>query len=276
LEHQRSNRIGQHFVKSTQRLDCLGSHQRGGFSDLSGDTVQGNGVANGNYLNESAIRRTGSGASKPLIQLWFSSRRMKVCRSSRYVHSPQLHRRRGVLVPAYALPTSPDMPSIIATHLLSSLARQIVDDPARLTVHCDLDHVRLVFQAINAGLAFGAGGTIGIARLGNTGQLEQVLSVLGTVKNPVLLTSTLFSSTMMYYSYHLLQDGKLLAGITGAVGFLLSVAVFLSGVAFYVFAFLRLPTTSQELIFLQEGKGTVARSKRAAARPPKRQVTSDG
>ncbi|WP_158925194.1 hypothetical protein [Acidisphaera sp. S103] len=96
---------------------------------------------------------------------------------------------------------------------------------------------------------------------------RQIVSQLGTVKNPVLLTSTSFSTVMLYYSHDLLTSSVLLAAVIGAIVYLSSVAVFLFGIAFYVYAFLRLPSSTQEAVFLQEAKGAIDHHRKASKRP---------
>jgi hypothetical protein len=49
--------------------------------------------------------------------------------------------------------------------------------------------------------------------------------------------------------------------------FLLAVAIFLIGFVFYGFAFLRLPSSTQELLFLQEGKIALERHRASGSRP---------
>src|SRR5580704_16475455 len=106
-------------------------------------------------------------------------------------------------------------------------------------------------------------------RLGNAEPLQQILSRLGTVKNPVLFTSTSFSTAMMYFSHFshdLVASATLIASITGAVVFLSSIVVFLSGFGFYTYAYLQLPASTQELGFLQEAKVALDHHREASQR----------
>jgi hypothetical protein len=91
------------------------------------------------------------------------------------------------------------------------------------------------------------------------GSLAEVLFRLGTVKNPVLFTSTLFSSVMMWHGKGLVENPNIFPEVTGAGMMILSVLVFLIGVGFYAYAFLHLPSSVQELMFLQDGKAAVER-----------------
>jgi len=91
------------------------------------------------------------------------------------------------------------------------------------------------------------------------GPLQEILARLGTVKNPVLFTSGAFSISDLYLCKDLFQATNPIAIVTGAVMYLLAVGVVLIGLAFYIYAFLRLPSTAQELVFLQEGSAALAR-----------------
>jgi hypothetical protein len=93
------------------------------------------------------------------------------------------------------------------------------------------------------------------------GPPQELLAHLGTVKNPVLLTSSTFSISIMFFSKDLVLATNLIVILTGALMYLLSVAVFLFGLGFYAYAFLRLPSTAQELVFLQEASAAVDRHK---------------
>jgi hypothetical protein len=72
---------------------------------------------------------------------------------------------------------------------------------------------------------------------------------------------------MLYYSHDLVTSDVLLAAIIGAIVFLSSILVFLLGVTFYVYAFLRLPSSTQEAVFLQEAKGAIDHHRNASKRP---------
>jgi hypothetical protein len=62
---------------------------------------------------------------------------------------------------------------------------------------------------------------------------------------------------MMYFSHDLLLSTIAIANITGAIVFTSSIAVFFSGIGFYAYAFFRLPTSTQELVFLREAMVTI-------------------
>ena len=72
---------------------------------------------------------------------------------------------------------------------------------------------------------------------------------------------------MLFRSHDLLTSSVLLAAVIGAIVYLSSVAVFLFGIAFYVYAFLRLPSSTQEAVFLQEAKGAIDHHRKASKRP---------
>lgn len=109
------------------------------------------------------------------------------------------------------------------------------------------------------------------------GTPAEILSRLGTVKNPVLFTSGSFSSAMLWFGRDLVQNQNLLPAVTGAAMVVFSLFVFLCGIGFYAYAFLRLPSTAQERMFLQEARvaidhhdAAVVRNRRgraSAARP---------
>lgn len=75
----------------------------------------------------------------------------------------------------------------------------------------------------------------------------------------MLFTSTLFSSVTMWHGKALVENPSTLPAVTGAGMIVLSVLVFLVGVGFYAYAFLHLPSSAQELMFLQDGKVAVER-----------------
>ena len=91
--------------------------------------------------------------------------------------------------------------------------------------------------------------------------LPEILARMGTVKNPVLFTSSTFSISIMFFSKDFVLASNLIVILTGALMYLLSVAVFLSGLGFYIYAFLRLPSTTQEFVFLQEASAAIDRHK---------------
>jgi len=64
------------------------------------------------------------------------------------------------------------------------------------------------------------------------GNLTDVVSRLGTVKNPVLVSSSMFSSGMLWIGQGLVENPLLIPALTGAGMIVLSVVVFLSGVGF--------------------------------------------
>ncbi|HUB46303.1 MAG TPA: hypothetical protein VMB73_15065 [Acetobacteraceae bacterium] len=106
------------------------------------------------------------------------------------------------------------------------------------------------------------------------GGLADVLSRFGTIKNPVLLSSSTFSSGMLWFGKGLVEHPSPISSIPAITGFgmvLLSAVIFLTGLGFYAYAFLRLPASTQELMFLQEGRlaveqhETAIRKRRRAA-----------
>jgi len=96
--------------------------------------------------------------------------------------------------------------------------------------------------------------------------ISAVLARLGTVKNPVLFSSSSFSGLMMYLSPNVEPGYHIHI-------FLLAVAVFLMGLAFYVYGFVRLPSSTQELLFLQEAKIAVERHQVKAVQSRRRTRT---
>lgn len=91
--------------------------------------------------------------------------------------------------------------------------------------------------------------------------LPEMLSGLGVVKNPVLFASTSFSAMVLYFSHDFVMGGHMmLVVVCGFIMFLLAIAIFLSGAAFYVYAYLHLPSTTQE-------KGIFAGGHRSSGQP---------
>jgi hypothetical protein len=98
--------------------------------------------------------------------------------------------------------------------------------------------------------------------------LSDVVAPFGTLKNPVLLSSSGMSGTMLYFFHDL--HGDLIVELAGLFMLVMATLIFLLGVGFYIYAFLRLPSTTQELIFLQEARLALARHDQSgskAARP---------
>ena len=92
------------------------------------------------------------------------------------------------------------------------------------------------------------------------GSIGDILSRLGPVKNPVLVTSYSFSTVTMWRGDLLVRETQFIQELSGMMLLLLSVVVFLCGTGFYAYAFLRLPSTSLEKVFLQEGKSSIERN----------------
>jgi hypothetical protein len=107
------------------------------------------------------------------------------------------------------------------------------------------------------------------------GNFGDIVARMGTVKNPVLFSSGTFSVAIMFFSKDLMLAPHLVPIITGAVMFMLSVLVFLVGLGFYIYAFLRLPGTTQELVFLQEAKAAVDRHDRTVKKARVRKPTGN-
>jgi hypothetical protein len=91
------------------------------------------------------------------------------------------------------------------------------------------------------------------------GDFREALGQQGVIKNPVLLCSSMFSIAILYFAQGLFGQAPVIAHIMGAIMHLLAVIVFLIGLTFYIYAFLRLPATVQEQMFLQEGKVALER-----------------
>lgn len=96
--------------------------------------------------------------------------------------------------------------------------------------------------------------------------LAEILSRLGTVKNPVLLSSSTFSSGMLWIGKGLVEHPSPISVMPAVTGFgmvILSALIFLVGLGFYAYAFLHLPSSTQELMFLQEGRVAIERHDKA-------------
>jgi hypothetical protein len=99
------------------------------------------------------------------------------------------------------------------------------------------------------------------------GSIEKALSPYGTLKNPVLFSSGTFSGSMLFFGQQHTSEAA------GFLMIILATLVFLCGMGFYVYAFLRLPTNTQQQLFLQEARVAVAqhdaatRRRRAGRRP---------
>jgi hypothetical protein len=102
------------------------------------------------------------------------------------------------------------------------------------------------------------------------GNFQAILARLGVVKNPVLFSSSSFSFGMMYFSHEYMLASGSAPVYTGVFMNVLAAVVFLIGMGFYIFAFLRLPSSLQEAIFLAEGKAAVERHNRSVRRNPPR------
>ena len=89
---------------------------------------------------------------------------------------------------------------------------------------------------------------------------------LGTVKNPVLFCTTVFTVSSSYFFHDLVKQQDALTKFTGTVVVFLSVICFLLALGFYIFAFLRLPSSTQEAIFLQEAKIAMDRHKKISSK----------
>jgi drug/metabolite transporter (DMT)-like permease len=95
--------------------------------------------------------------------------------------------------------------------------------------------------------------------------IRDLINSLGTVKNPVLFCSTSMAFLLLYF-YHEPHD-DLFSKLVAVVMCFWAIVIFLIGIGFYIYAFLRLPSSTQELVFLEEGKLALARYRRAAPKP---------
>ena len=98
--------------------------------------------------------------------------------------------------------------------------------------------------------------------------VSAVLARLGLVRNPVLFSSSSLSGLMMYLSPNVEPGHHFHI-------FLLAVAVFLIGLTFYIYAFIRLPSSTQELLFLQEAKVALERHHRSGSQSRRRTKPDD-
>jgi len=81
---------------------------------------------------------------------------------------------------------------------------------------------------------------------------------------------------MMYFSHDLVLSNLALASVTGAIVFISSVAVFFSGFGFYAYAFLHLPASTQELVFLREAMVTIDHHNATMSHPSAREISDNG
>ena len=91
------------------------------------------------------------------------------------------------------------------------------------------------------------------------GPLQEILARLGTVKNPVLFTSSGFSISVMYFSKDFVLAANLIVILTGALMYLLAVGVFLTGLWFYIYAFLRPARRAVRQVELRQIRHSVRR-----------------
>lgn len=99
--------------------------------------------------------------------------------------------------------------------------------------------------------------------------LKELLPRLGTVKNPVLFTSSTFAVVIMYLARdYVLASSHPMANITGVCMNGSAILIFLIAICFYIYAYVKLPSTTQELIFLKEAEQAIERHKRSS--PKKR------
>jgi hypothetical protein len=105
--------------------------------------------------------------------------------------------------------------------------------------------------------------------------LKDIFARLGIVKNPVLFSSSTFSMALMFFSKDFVLAERLIANLTGACMFLMAVLIFLVALGFYIYAYLNLPSSTQELIFLQEAKKAVDRHHQGGRKTRLRQRADD-
>jgi|SRR5579862_6925179 len=103
--------------------------------------------------------------------------------------------------------------------------------------------------------------------------IRDFITPFGTLKNPVLFSSTGICVIILYFFHE--PHGDTLSEVTAVIMLFIAILIFLIGLGFYIYAFLRLPSSTQELLFLQEGKLAVARYNRSAAKPRSKAGTED-
>jgi hypothetical protein len=108
------------------------------------------------------------------------------------------------------------------------------------------------------------------------GSLPELLAKLGTIKNPVLFSSSFFSVSTMFFSRDFVMAPHPVSIATGAVMFLLATIVFLIAIWFYIYAFFKLPSSTQELLFLEEAKAAITRHKRSSTKPRTKKIQRNG
>jgi riboflavin transporter FmnP len=91
---------------------------------------------------------------------------------------------------------------------------------------------------------------------------RHTLSGLGPIKDPVLVASSTFSIFVVSSSKELVLQGHWI----GPLMDILAGLVFLIALAFYIYAFLRLPSTTQEAVFKQGAEATVKSHKQSIAK----------
>jgi len=80
----------------------------------------------------------------------------------------------------------------------------------------------------------------------------------------------------MFFSRDFVMAPHPVSMATGAVMFLLATIVFLIAICFYIFAFFKLPSSTQELLFLEEAKVAIDRHKRRSTRPKAKKTPKNG
>lgn len=107
------------------------------------------------------------------------------------------------------------------------------------------------------------------------GTLTELLAKLGTIKNPVLFSSSFFSISTMYMFHDAVNAPHIVSKLTGVLMLLIASVAFFIAIWFYIYAFFQLPSSTQERLFLEEAKAAVDRHKRSAARLRAKKIQRD-
>ena len=75
---------------------------------------------------------------------------------------------------------------------------------------------------------------------------------------------------------HFSRDFVPVSVVAGALMFLIAAIVFLIAIWFYIYAFFKLPSSTQELVFLEEAKAAINRHKRSSAKPKAKKTQRNG
>ena len=87
--------------------------------------------------------------------------------------------------------------------------------------------------------------------------IKSIVGRLGQLRNQLLIFAILASLLMCFFGNALLSGNGGPETVVGVILFLAAVVLIFSAFGFYVFAYLRLPTTAQEAAFLEGARKTL-------------------